>query len=319
VTILDDSLILAPMAGVSTPALRILIEEFGGCDLYFTEMISSAALIQGGPYEASYIAADPDPDRLIHQLVGFEEASVVRAAEYLDGLPGFGVDFNMGCSAPDIVRAGGGVAWMRGLAAALRRAVKGKRLSVKLRVGFEDDYPGLLRFCRGLQEEGVDFITLHPRLKKEKFGRLARWDYVGALKRDLSIPVVGNGDIRSFDDYREKKEEHRPDGIMVGRSAARAPWFFAFLRRREREPHREMVVDLEETAGRFLDLLPRHQPADFLESRAKRFFGYFCGNLLFGQGLFTRLNRAPGFSGVEKVVREYFRERPEVRWKTEKK
>ncbi len=319
-----DALILAPMAGITTPALRILIEEYGGPDLYFTEMISAPALLQRGPYEAYYIAPEPVPERLVYQLVGGSEAPAAAAAEFLDTLPGFGVDFNMGCSAPEIVKAGGGVAWMRdaekarALAAALRRAVKGKKLSVKLRVGFEDDFERLLGFCRGLAEEGVDFITLHPRIKKEKFSRIARWDYVGALKRELPVPVIGNGDVRSFADYAVKKEKHRPDGIMIGRSAARAPWFFAFLRAREREPGFEMKVDLESAAGRFLDLLPRCQPADFLESRAKRFFAYFCENLFFGHGLYTAVRNAAGFAGVERVVREYFARHPEARYKTEK-
>jgi tRNA-dihydrouridine synthase len=230
----------------------------------------------------------------------------------------------MGCSAPEIVRAGAGVAWMkdpaaaRRLVAGLRARLKTKTLSVKLRVGYEDNFEYLLSFCRGLAEEGADFITLHPRLKKEKFGRIARWNYVAALGTELPLPVVGNGDIRSFEDYIRKKERYRPDGIMIGRAAIRAPWFFAFLRQKEASNSFEMRVDLAAAAEKFLEILPLYQPADFLESRSKRFFSWFCQNLSFGHRLSMTIHNTEGFDRVKKTVLDYFTQYPEARYKTEK-
>jgi tRNA-dihydrouridine synthase len=317
-------LILAPLAGLSTPALRCLVKDFGGCDLYFTEMISAAALLQAGPYERFYINPAPEPEKLVYQLVSADAQKAAAAAAALDELPGFGVDFNMGCSAPQIVRAGAGIAWMkdasraRRLIADMRGRLKHKTLSVKLRAGFEDDFEYLLSFCRGLVEEGVDFITLHPRIKKEKFSRIARWDYVTALKAELSLPVVGNGDVRSFNDYLLKKERYRPDGLMIGRAAVRAPWFFAFLRKKENDPLFEMKVDLVEVAEKFLRILPDCQPADFLESRSKRFFSWFCQNMLFGHKLLMTINNTSGFEGIKKAVLDYFPKHPEERYKIEK-
>jgi tRNA-dihydrouridine synthase len=206
----------------------------------------------------------------------------------------------------------------RRLAAALRTSLKNKTLSIKLRVGYEDNFDYLVSFCRALAEEGVDFITLHPRTKKEKFSRLARWDYVAALKAELPIPVIGNGDIRSWADYSLKKERYRPYGVMIGRAAARAPWFFAFLRKKDEDPAYEMKVDLEAVAAEFLELLPRFQPRDFLESRSKRFFSWFCRNLMFGQNLFVTINNCKGFDAVKKAVLDYFPKHPEARYKIEK-
>jgi tRNA-dihydrouridine synthase len=319
-----DALILAPMAALTTPALRHLVKDFGGCDVYFTEMISCAALLQRGPYEASYINPEPEPEKLVYQLVGTDIEKAAAAAKFLDTRPGLGVDFNMGCGAPEIVRAGAGVAWMRdpgrarSLVAALRKSLKTKTLSVKLRVGYEDDFGYLSAFCRGLAAEGLDFISLHPRTKKEKFSRLARWDYVAALKAELPIPLVGNGDVKTFADWALKKERYSPDGVMVGRAAARAPWFFAFLRRKEKDPAFQMSVDLEAVALRFLELLPRFQPADFLKSRAQRFFSWFCQNLMFGHGLFVSIDNVKSFVAVKKTVLDYFTQHPEARYKIEK-
>jgi tRNA-dihydrouridine synthase len=192
--------LLAPMAELSHRALRELIESFGGCDEYFTEMISAGALVGGGRFESFYSDAGPCPERVVYQLVGSRAAQIAEAAALLDGLPCAGIDINMGCSAPAITRLGAGVRWMASIdqAGDLIHQVRPRtrrRLSVKLRIGFEDDFDYLVKFCRRLEAEGVDLITLHPRTAREKFRRTARWDYVGRLRASLNIPVAGNGDI----------------------------------------------------------------------------------------------------------------------------
>ena len=136
--------ILAPMATLSHRAYRELAEDFGGCDMSFAEMIGAAPFLNGGRFETWYADPLPRPDRLVYQLVGGDAQLLARAAAILDGRGTAGIDINMGCSAPDIVRTGGGVRWMADEAAArsmiggVRSAVKG-RLSVKLRLGVDED------------------------------------------------------------------------------------------------------------------------------------------------------------------------------------
>jgi tRNA-dihydrouridine synthase len=218
----------------------------------------------------------------------------------------------------DIDRAGD-------LAAGLRKVVK-KRLSVKLRTGFEDDFDYLLRFCRRLVDAGTELITLHPRTIREKFRRNARWDYVGRLKRELRIPVAGNGDIADAASLCRRAASGDCDAIMVGRGAVRRPWIFAEARRRplgtepaagtEQAPagtEPAKFVNLEETALRFLELLARHQPPEFHKSRARRFFAYYCDNLTWAHLVKTLLNRETELSGMARVLTGYFREHPEDR------
>lgn len=349
---IKDVLVAAPMATISTPAFRVLLEEFGGCDLYGSEMINAGSLLTGGPYESYYLSPDPAPDRLIHQLVGGDAETIWKAAGYLDGLPGFGIDLNMGCSAPEIIRAGGGIRWMRSvdaarmLVAGTRARVKNKRLSVKLRLGEREDPEYLLSFCQALAAEGIDFLTLHPRTRKDKFGRFARWEYVRLLKEHLPIPVIGNGDVRTYEDYCRVREQYQPDGVMIGRAAVRSPWIFAYIRYKEKirytehqappgYPHEEsflqdkskkekhtplsplivhitpFTVNLYKMAQRFLDLLPRYQPKEFLESRARRFLQYFSENLFFGHRFFTEVWNASGWEEIRIAVDRYFSEHPE--------
>jgi tRNA-dihydrouridine synthase len=345
------------MAELSHRALRELVEGFGGCDEYYTEMISAGALLGGGLFESWYIDSGPAPEKLVFQLVGADSGQICRAAALLDQRECLGIDINMGCSAPLIRKTGAGAAWMASIDRAgalieqVRQVVK-RRLSVKLRIGFTDDFEYLARFCQRLESAGTELIILHPRTAAEKFKRTARWDYVAALRKELQIPVAGNGDIASAEDLC-RRAESPCDAVMVGRSAVRQPWIFAaarnwedshtearkhgekreisglrpiipfpYKKRIERAaqnqramipcasapPCEEMRIDLEETGLRFLELLARFQPPEFHLSRARRFFGFFCDNLKWGNYLKNLLNREESLPEIERVWREFFAE-----------
>ena len=314
-------LLLAPMAELSHRALRELIEIYGGCDSYFSEMISAGALLAGGPFEKWYIDAGPKPEKLVFQIVGSCPEQISKAASLLGKMECLGIDINMGCSAPLIRKTGAGAAWMASIDRAgelisLVRPVVKRRLSVKLRVGYKDDFEYLTRFCRRLEAEGTELIILHPRTVTEKFKRLARWDYVGALRQELKIPVAGNGDIASPGELA-RRAEGPCDAVMVGRAAVRQPWIFAEAKKlaalnREEESSPTVITAkarlIEETGSRFLELLAKYQPPEFHVSRAKRFFGFFCDNLKWGNYLKNKLDREDTMSGIERAWREYFLE-----------
>ena len=305
---------LAPMAELSHRALRELIESFGGCDEYFSEMISAAALLAGGPFEKWYIDTMPCPEKLVFQLVGSESETIIKAAIMLDRLDCAGIDLNMGCCAPLIRKTGAGITWMSSIDRAgmlikgLRKEIK-KRLSAKIRIGFTENFDFLADFCRRLEAEGIDLIILHPRTAKEKLKRLARWDYVAALKNELHIPVAGNGDISSAEELIHRASSPC-DGVMVGRAAVRCPWIFAQARQIENSnspvPISFPIPSIEETGLRFLELLSRYQPPEFHVSRALRFFSYFCSNLQWGNFLKNQLNRENSLSGMEQFWRGHF-------------
>ena len=303
--------LLAPMAEISHRALRELIEKFGGCGEYFSEMISAGALINDGQFEKWYADNGPRPDKHVYQLVGADAEKIAKAAEILDRNECAGIDINMGCSAPLIRKTGAGAAWMAdidraGKLVSLVRKVVKRRLSVKLRIGFKDDFEYLADFCRRLESEGTELIILHPRTVTEKFKRLAKWEYVGALRKELKIPVAGNGDIASAADMVRRIPEC--DAVMTGRAAVRKPWIFAEA---GALPNSYTVPNIEETGLLFIELLAKHQPQEFHVSRALRFFTYFCGNLKWGTFLKNQINREKTLSGIEETWRNYFRENEE--------
>ena len=330
---MNTPLILAPMAELSHRPLRELIEGFGGCDQYFTEMISAAGLLDGGPLEAYYMDAGPKPEKTVYQLVGSDPQKIALAAALLDKNECAGVDINMGCSAPAITRTGAGVKWMADMdkAVSLIRMVRphtSRRLSVKLRIGLADDFEYLVRFCQRLEEEGVELITLHPRTAKEKFSRNCRWNYVSGLKKELKIPVAGNGDIGSAQEILKRSKDC--DAVMIGRLAIRKPWIFAQARTVVASSPVEagMVTDtvhtvtdtiygnielnlIKETGLNFLELLVKYQPQEFYLSRARRFFSYFCDNLKWGTFLKNKLNAEQDLAGIKKTWKAYFEENEE--------
>jgi tRNA-dihydrouridine synthase len=229
-------LALAPMATLSHEALRLLIHRYGDPDEYFSEMIHAPSFIVGGPFEKWYVRTAPAPEKMVWQLTGPDIDPIVRAAEMITPLGGIGLDLNMGCSAPDIARFGAGIAWMlkppeetAALVRAVRR-VADRRLGVKLRLGETEDYDRLLAFCRMLVDEGADIITLHPRVRRDKYSRPARREYVARLAADLPVPVYGNGDVDSAANARDYMERYPCAGLMIGRAAVQKPWIFGQIR-----------------------------------------------------------------------------------------
>ena len=307
------------MATLSHRAFRELLEDFGGCDTYFAEMIGAAPFLYGGRFESYYADPLPRPDRLIYQIVGGDAGQLAQAAAVLNTRGTAGIDVNMGCSAPDIVKTGAGVRWMADAEAARAmigavRAVVTTRLSVKLRLGADEDFERLVVFCRMLQDEGVEMLTLHPRTASEKFRRRARWDYVGKLRAELSIPVVGNGDVDSVP-VLLSRAAGPCDGVMVGRAAIKMPWIFAAARKAlTGGTELPEMIDLEAVAVRFLELLAKHQPPEFYETRARRFFHYFCDNLKWAHHVRTLLNREKELPAIAAALRAHFAQNPEDRF-----
>ena len=309
------SLFLAPMVGLSHRALRELILEFGGLDLAYTEMASAGAAVSGSPYEECYLDSGPAPDKVVYQLYATKPERLPEALARLSDRPVFGADINFGCAAPHIAKAGGGAAWMRRPEKAFElvksaRAVWSKSLSAKIRLGPDEDYNRLADFVRGLYEAGIDYVVLHPRFEGQKFRRQGRWDLVARLAAEMPLPIVGNGDVRRWSDYKRRLDEAKPAGIMIGREAARRPWIFALLRSRESSEDFSMEVDLRATARRMLDLIESRLIEEFRLTRAQRFFFYFADNFKYAHYIKWKLINSPDLGAMRKELDAYFEEVP---------
>lgn len=327
------------MATLGHPAFRILIEEFGGCNEYYTEMINAGSLINRGQFEQYYINPAPVPEKIVWQLTGRNGSHLAEAAGIVARCGGIGVDLNMGCCAPDIVRTGAGIAWMmkpaeetRSMVTGVRKALETvasetgsvqKRLSVKLRLGDEDfTDDNFFSFCEMLAGEGVSVITLHPRTRKEKYRKAPRWEYVEKLAyrmKQQNVAVILNGGVDCVD-AMNRALAVAPDcaGIMVGRAAVQQPWIFSQLRAAlDRQEGKTLLsdsilrIDMLSTALSFLDALQEYQPPEFWKTRAQRFFFYYCMNFSFAHYAQTEMLNAKDLDDSRARLRDYFRRVPE--------
>ncbi|MCQ2580047.1 MAG: tRNA-dihydrouridine synthase family protein [Treponemataceae bacterium] len=329
-------LLFAPMATLSHEAMRRLIEHYSpnACDEYYTEMIQATTFIGGGKFEQFYVRPGPAPERVVWQLTCGKAEPMAEAAKIIGALGGIGIDINMGCCAPEIVRQGAGIAWMlkdnaetQQMLRMVRNAVPlNMRLSVKMRLGDEDyNMKKLCNFVDMLVSEGVPQIVLHPRTKKAKFKRPPHWNDAETLfeyvqkKYDKKISCCINGDIVDFESLNNvQKFVPLSDGFMIGRAAVQKPWLFGVLSQKLQgiipEEKSEQTVDSMELVKEFLVNLKECQPEDFWMTRAARFFAYFCNNFGFAHYLFTQINNAKDLDGMEQAFSAYLEKMPGERF-----
>lgn len=327
------------MATLSHEAHRRLIEKFGGCDEYFTEMINAGSLLTNGPFEKFYLMNETVPEKMVWQLTGGKTALIERAVPVVAELGGVGIDLNMGCCAPEIVASGAGIAWMLkpveetwAMVHAVRRVMEScsehgqlkLRLSVKLRLGdenFTDE--GFFSFCKMLMDEGVQQLTLHPRTKKQKYTRPARWEYVEKLAgfaKPYGVRIILNGDVKDVESAKSAmKASPSADGLMIGRMAAQKPWIFAQIARSFacEDSDRDVLrtkIDLQQLIFEYLDDLQIYQPKEFWKTRCQRFFTYFCSNFSFAHYARTQLVNASCISQAKERLVQYFEKVPEDRF-----
>lgn len=337
-------LICGPMATISHPAFRILIEKFGACDEYFTEMINAPSLVTGGPFENYYLDPSPCPEKIVWQLTSKNTDFMLAGAKEIVCLPGIGIDINMGCSAPEIVKQGAGIAWMlkpinetAQMLNAVRKSFSyNQRLSVKIRLGGEDfDFENLKNFVDMLICEGVTQIVLHPRTQKEKFRRNPKWQYVNDLllyvteKYGDSICLCGNGDIKDVESFASVLQKvPNIKGVMIGRSAVQKPWIFGELKNylnyiEENEQSsqiekkfvpRKEKFDLQAIGFDFFEKLKISQPQEFWLTRSQRFFTYFCMNVSFSHYLTTQIINCKNIDDMKQAFAAYFEKMPNERF-----
>jgi nifR3 family TIM-barrel protein len=242
----DPPVVLAPMAGITNIAFRRLCREqalraarpagTATPGLYVCEMVTTRALVERSPRALRMLAFDRRERPRSLQLYGVDPAVVAAAIRMIveEDLADH-IDLNFGCPVPKVTRKGGGAAlpWRyrlfeRILRAAVREAA-GRPVTVKMRLGIDDDHLTYLEAGRVARDAGVAWVALHGRTAAQRYSGRADWAAVAALKAALDIPVLGNGDVWEADDALRMVRETGADGVVVGRGCLGRPWLFADL------------------------------------------------------------------------------------------
>ncbi|MEY4457587.1 MAG: tRNA dihydrouridine synthase DusB [Actinomycetota bacterium] len=228
--------VLAPMAGITNTAFRRLCREYGG-GLFVSEMITSRALVERTPETMRLIKHHPSEKPRSIQLYGVEPKTMGAAARILvDEDYADHIDLNFGCPVPKVTRKGGGAAlpWKSTLFGQILHetvsAAGDVPVTIKMRMGIDDDHLTYLDAAKIAQDAGVAAIGLHARTAAQHYSGNAQWDAIRTLKEAVpDLPILGNGDIWSGADARRMVDETGCDGVIVGRGCLGRPWLFADL------------------------------------------------------------------------------------------
>jgi nifR3 family TIM-barrel protein len=232
----DPPVVLAPMAGVTNAPFRRLCRRYGA-GLYVSEMVTARALVERNERTQRMVHFDDDEQPRSVQLYGVNPVVMGEAVRMLVDEVGVDhIDMNFGCPAAKVTRRGGGAALpvhhvlFRSIVRAAVQAAGDVPVTVKLRMGVDDDHLNFLDSGRAAEDEGAAAVALHARTAEQLYSGDARWPAITALKQAVTtIPVLGNGDIWEADDALRMMAETGCDGVVVGRGCLGRPWLFGDL------------------------------------------------------------------------------------------
>ncbi|MBU0721608.1 tRNA dihydrouridine synthase DusB [bacterium] len=226
--------VLAPLAGFTDLPFRSVVKKFGA-DLTVSEMLSSNALAHGSSKTLHMIEKSPNEDPYSVQIAGANVDIVKKAVEILNTQEGIDIiDLNCGCPVPKVVGHGSGSSLLLNLPlmGEIIKTIKdtsNKSLtSVKIRLGFEKK--NHIDIAKMVEDSGADFLAVHGRTRAGRFKAAVDYDAIKEIKEALSIPVIANGDIDSYEKAKWVLEHTGADGVMIGRGAVGAPWIFHQLK-----------------------------------------------------------------------------------------
>lgn len=228
--VLDNNVILAPMAGVTDLPFRLLCRKMGA-GLVCMEMVSAKAIYYNNKNTEELLTIHPEEVPASLQLFGSDPKILADMAKRIEDRPFSILDFNMGCPVPKVVNNGEGSALMREpklveeILSALVRAVD-KPVTVKIRKGFDKDHCNAVEIARIAEGCGVAAIAVHGRTREQYYSGVADWNIIAKVKQAVKIPVIGNGDVDSPEAAGKIFKVTGCDGVMIGRAAQGNPWIF---------------------------------------------------------------------------------------------
>lgn len=227
--ILENNILLAPMAGITNLPFRIMCEKFNP-GLVCTEMVSSKGLFYDDKKTEKLLNTKNEKRPVAVQIFGNDIEAMACSAKKISKIADI-IDINMGCPAPKVVKNGDGSKLMLDIELSrkiIQAVVENSSVpvTVKIRKGWDKDHINCIEFAKMAEQAGACAITIHGRTRDEFYSGTADWEIIKKLKQEVSIPVIGNGDIKSPQDALKMFEYAGVDGIMIGRAAIGNPWIF---------------------------------------------------------------------------------------------
>lgn len=323
---LSSPVILAPMAGVTNVAFRTLCREqelartgtVSG--LYVCEMVTARALVERNEKTMHMTTFAPNEDPRSLQIYTVDPEYTYKAAKIIvDENLADHIDMNFGCPVPKVTRRGGGSALpykrrlFGNIVSAAVKATEGTNIpvTVKMRVGIDDEHHTHLDAGRIAVDSGAAAVTLHGRTAAQRYSGDARWDEIARLKEhlaDTGVPVLGNGDIFRADDARRMMEATGCDGVQVGRGCLGRPWLFAELSaalRGESIPAEPTLGEVTQVIHRHAELLAQHEGEDHASRDIRKHIGWYLRGFPVGGQVRAGLAKVDSLESLRELLQPW--------------
>lgn len=228
--IIDNNTVLAPLAGITNLPFRLIAKK-AGCGLVCSEMVSANGIAFGSQKTLQMLDSLPEEHPVSFQIFGSDPSVMAEAAMIVESSGADIIDINFGCSVKKVVKTGAGVALMKEpcRAEAILKAVKNCvkiPVTIKIRTGWEKSGEEALKTAKIAEHCGIDAIAVHPRTANQGFRGVADWSVISRVKKNVFIPVIGNGDILTAYDAVSMQSQTGCDAVMIGRAAIGNHWIF---------------------------------------------------------------------------------------------
>lgn len=320
----SKEIMLAPLAGVTDVAFRIICEKYGA-DKTFTEMVSVNALRYDNKQTDEIMYISDMEDRANIQIFGRDLYNIERAIKDkinpLDSVKE--ISFNMGCPAPKIFKNGEGSALMKepDLVDKITKVLvksTDKKINVKFRTGVDDYSKNYIEIGKICEDNGVDYVILHGRTREQQYSGTANWDDIAKLKEALSIPVIANGDVFSVEDYINILEKTNADGVMLARGIMGNPFLFKYIKDYESTGTYKKVTPAEiiDQIRDQYDLSLKFKDEKLVVNQMRKNVGWYIKGLANAASVRDEVNKLKTKEEIFKLLDDYKKELEEVNgWK----
>ncbi len=310
---LSPPLVLSPMAGVTDSPFRRIAKRCGDVGLIITEFISVEGLTRGNLRSHEMMRFKPEERPIAIQIFGYDEVRMRWAAEIAEEAGADFVDINCGCPAKKVVNGGGGSNLLRDLPQLKKILTEVKRaisvpMMVKIRAGWDDSSINCVEVARLIEDCGGSMVTLHGRTRVQGYKGWANWDLVREIKKKVSIPVSGSGDILKPEEAMRRFDDTGCDAVHIGRGAIANPYIFrqTWEAMNGLPPYQPPPREMHQLLLEYRDYLREHMPEKGVTGRMKMLSAQFLKGVRNGAHLRTAVLRSNSVEEMEPLFCEYF-------------